>query len=156
MLSYSKDLDFDLIVPDLRAVNREQIYRHCAQEVVKSFGGVVGSAFKRLVAERRLAPASVGGGLAVSDLKVRGLGAPFMVLVTLDRDVDFNAPDGMAVNLYCIVLSPESDGACHLRRLSRVSRFLRDQSLQKKVCEVHSAGAIRALLSDPDGWMLAA
>jgi len=44
------------------------------------------------------------------------------------------------------LLSPENDGPYHLRRLSRLSRFFRDETICQKLQGAESEDALRAIL----------
>jgi PTS system nitrogen regulatory IIA component len=80
-----------------------------------------------------------------------------MMLATLAREIDdFKSADDQPVNLVAFILSPETDGPLHLRRLSRTSRMLKNETLRKRLQEAKDELAIRSLLIDPEGWVLAA
>ena len=98
----------------------------------------------------------IGDGVATPNLKVKGLRKPFTILATLRRDVDVAANDEVPVGVVCLVLSPESEGPAHLRRLSRISRALKNAGLYKKIRNTKDADIIQSLFMDPDGWLLAA
>lgn len=156
MLSYMKDLKFDLVLPNLKATSREQALHLAADAVAKHIKVSGDLLFQGLAEKRRVERSCVGEGLAIADLKIRGLQRPFMVLTRFSHDVDFQAMDKQPVNLMCIVLSPERDGPIHLRRVARVSRLLKNSDLQQKLREASNEDAMRSLLIDPEGWMLAA
>ena len=102
------------------------------------------------------ATSGVGHGVAIPHLKLSGIDKPFTALVSLNNALDFEAPDNKPVDLVCLVISPESDGPLHLRRLSRISRMLHNESLHEKICETDDADAIHALFMAPEEWMMAA
>lgn len=156
MLGYHEDLKIDGIVPGLKEQTRQGILEFCADHTVQHVGSSAEHILDGLSENHRLERACVGDGLAIFDLKVRGLREPYVMLVTLENDVDFGALDGLPIRLVCCVFSPQRDGVKHLRRLSRVSRLLKSEELREKIVGIHSESTIRSLLHNPDGWTIAA
>ena len=98
----------------------------------------------------------IGGGIILPNVKVKALKAPYALFYVLDKALEFDAPDGKPMDIICMVLSPTDLGTVHLQRLSRFSRLLKDKSLCAKIRDTHDEDVIRALLSSPDGLMIAA
>lgn len=109
-----------------------------------------------LLAQEARQSSGIGGGVALAHLKMRGLAKPCVIFARLTRPVDFNAVDGQPVDLVLLLLSPEADGPLHLRRLSRLSRIMRDETLCSHLRGTDDGDTIRALLTDPQSRRLAA
>ncbi len=156
MNDYSSDLHFDAILPRLKIVSNKQALMTFAQQVSKHLDVSEQRVFELLMKKENQTSSGVGNGIAIPHLQVRGAQRPFTVLATLENPVDFKAVDEQPVDLVCLVLSPESDGPLHLRRLSRISRLLMNETLHKKLCEARDEQSIQTLLMDPEGWLMAA
>ena len=156
MFDYGKDLTFDLVLPRLKFVSSKQVLMEFARDAAKNLQLSESLLFEKLWEQEQASSSGIGGGVAIVHLKAVGPQRPFVILATLDREIDFNAIDGAPVNIAAFVLSPESDGPLHLRRLSRISRLLSNEILQKRILEARDELAVRSLLIDPDGWLLAA
>jgi Phosphotransferase system mannitol/fructose-specific IIA domain (Ntr-type) len=63
--------------------------------------------------------------------------------------VDFEALDGLPVDLIFLLLAPEGAGADHLKALARVARLLRDSAIARKLRASHDAEALYAVLAMP-------
>jgi len=87
---------------------------------------------------------------------MRRIQSPFTMLMTIDKPSNHETPDGSPVDLYCLLISPLSDGPIHLRRLSRLSRLMKNETLHKRIRETQDSDVIRSLLLDPEGWLMAA
>jgi PTS system nitrogen regulatory IIA component len=79
-----------------------------------------------------------------------------MVLLTLRDEVDFDARDGVGVNLFCIVLSPESERMVHLRLVSRVMRLLKNEDVRAGLAAAKSEHDMRSVLVESERFMVAA
>ena len=98
----------------------------------------------------------IGDGIAIPHLKMRRVRVPFTMMMTMGNDVHHETPDGKPVNIYSLLISPAEDGPLHLRRLSRISRLLRNESLCQRLRDTQDRDVIQSLLIDPEGWTLAA
>ena len=156
MIGYSEDLQFDMIQPRLKFSNHEQLLQYCAREVADKIDKPAELILEGLHEKRRMERACMGDGLAIFDLKILGMRKPFIMLATLANELDFAAPDGLPLDMVCLVFSPQREGPFHLRRLSRISRLLKNDDLRQKIITVESESTIRSLLIDPEGWTLAA
>ena len=79
-------------------------------------------------------------------LCIKGLDKPFVLFARLNRVIDFDSTDGAPVDLVCLLLSPAEDGPHHLRRLSRLSRLLRNTQFCRRLRDVPEADGVRALM----------
>ena len=82
-------------------------------------------------------------------IKLAKLDHLFGVFARLERPVDFEALDGLPVDLIFLLLAPEGAGADHLKALARVARLLRDSAIARKLRASHDAEALYAVLAMP-------
>jgi PTS system nitrogen regulatory IIA component len=156
MFAYGKDLSFDLVLPQLKFVSLKQILMEFSTQTAKALNISDRLLYEKLLEQEQKTSSAIGGGVAIVQLKIIGPARPFLILSTLAREIDCGAVDEAPVNIVAFLLSPEKDGPLHLRRLSRVSRMLGNDHLKKRLIEARDESSIRALLIDPDGWLLAA
>ena len=157
MLEYGKDLHFDLVLPRLKLVSAKQVLMEFAQDAARNLKVSEHLLFEQLIKREHESGSGIGDGIAVPHIQIQGPQKNFTVLATLAREIaDFKSTDDAPVNLAAFVLSPESDGPLHLRRLSRISRMLKNEIMRKRLLEAQDEIAIRSALIDPEGWMLAA
>ncbi|MCY4501529.1 MAG: PTS sugar transporter subunit IIA, partial [Alphaproteobacteria bacterium] len=90
----------------------------------------------------------VGRGIAIPHAKMAGLEGIHGFLIRSREAVPFEAVDDEPVDLFFLLLAPESAGAEHLKALARVSRALRDRDTVKALREAAGAAAMRAVLED--------
>ena len=103
---------------------------------------------ERLAERERLGTTGFGHGVALPHARLPGLPAVSGVFMRLAQPIDFQAVDGLPVDLVFALFSPTEAGADHLKALARVSRRFRDQTLLAKLRGAESRDALYALLSD--------
>ncbi len=157
MLEYGKDLHFDLVLPRLKLVSAKQVLIEFAQSAAAHLKVSEHLLCEHMLARENESGSGIGDGVAIPHLQIQGPKKSFTVLATFAREInDFKSTDNTPISLAAFVLSPESEGPLHLRRLSRISRLLKNDVMNKRLREANDELSIRSLLIDPDGWMLAA
>jgi PTS system nitrogen regulatory IIA component len=103
--------------------------------------------FEALLERERLGSTGVGRGVAIPHGKFAGLDRIHAVFARLDQPVDFEAADGLPVDLMFVLLAPESAGADHLKALGRVSRLLRDTAVCERLRRAASREELHTVLT---------
>ncbi|WP_315762045.1 PTS sugar transporter subunit IIA [Sphingomonas sp. Y38-1Y] len=137
----------DAVLVDLAAGNKKTLFQQLANaagEVIDLDPRVVG---ERLTAREKLGTTGFGGGIAIPHARIEGLGEVRGLFARLATPVDFQAVDGLPVDLVMLLLSPADAGGEHLKALARVSRRLRDAAFAEKLRGAGSRDAIYALLT---------
>ena len=71
----------------------------------------------------------------------------FGVFARLERAIDFDAPDGLPVDLIFMLIAPESAGADHLKALAMSARLLRNAAIAAQLRATRDPTALYALLT---------
>lgn len=137
-------ISFDFVLPSLIAANQKQVFRMIGHELSKIIGIQERILSDRLFETERHSISAMGNGVAVSHMHLSGLIKPLSVFVKLKSPIDYNAPDNMPVDIICLLLTPERDGAAYLRTLARTSRLLRNAQFCHKLRAAEDEKAIRA------------
>lgn len=98
----------------------------------------------------------IGDGVAVFDWVSEKLSTPYLACFKLESHVSFPALDDKTTDIVLVLISPEHLGPIHLQYLSRMTRLFREPSLLKKIRNVESADAIKAILSPENRQFIAA
>lgn len=147
---YENDTAIDFVLAEAHAPSMLAAARH----MIAAVGFEDQTLAEELVRELKAAPC--GGGVAVTALQCPGLTTSSTVLGKFKVPLDLAGPDGMPVDLVCVLLYPETERAAYLRRLSRLTRLFRNSDLCVKIRETQDADMIRILMHSPEGWTLAA
>lgn len=82
--------------------------------------------YTKLLAREKLGSTGLGQGVAVPHCRVEGCHSPMGYLITLNNDVDYDAPDGIPVDLLFVLLAPQEATQEHLDLLADVARCFSD------------------------------
>lgn len=101
-----------------------------------------------LQARERLGSTAIGHGIAIPHGRSATLEAPRGVLLRLEPAVDFQAPDGQAVDLVFAMAVPDHYTQQHLMLLSELAERFSDPDFRAALRSAPDATAMRALLMD--------
>lgn len=122
------------------------------ERVAEVFGSVydVDSvvALEGLEERERLGSTGFGRGIALPHARHPDIHRPVVVLLRLESPVEFQAADGMPVDLVFGLLSPENAGATHLYALAAISRLARDEAMHQSLIDAPDTEALYALLAN--------
>lgn len=103
---------------------------------------------ERLEERENLGSTGFGRGVAIPHARIEGLKRPVAAFIRLEEPVDFNAADGMPVDLVFGLVSPEQAGATHLHALAAISRLMRDEQTHDALLGSSDSDALFSLLSN--------
>ena len=140
----------DILLPeavfhDLGAASKKVLFQALSAQAATIFALPARMVAERLGERERLGSTGFGGGVAIPHGKVEGLDRVTGLFAKLAHPVEFQAIDGMPVDLVFALLSPPDAGVDHLKALARVSRRLRDRGFVTKLRGAGSADALYAL-----------
>lgn len=145
--------DLSNILPDnavdaaMNAANKKALL-HQLSTAAARLTGIEARRILTAVSDReRIGSTGFGGGVAIPHGKIEGLGHVTGFFARLPTPIDFQAVDGVPVDLVFLLLSPPDSGADHLKALASVSRTLRDRQTLAKLRGARSKDAIFALLA---------
>lgn len=143
-------LSHDCIIATLRAGTKKQVLTdlsHCASQ---ESGLDQNQILEALMQRERLSSTGVGDGIALPHGKNKNLSKLIGVFARLEKPIDFQAVDGLPVDLVFLLLAPETAGADHLKALACIARVMRDQNNVNLIRQTRDQEAIYALLTRED------
>jgi PTS system nitrogen regulatory IIA component len=110
------------------------------------------SAVERVLTEReQLQSTGIGEGVAIPHGALPQLETQFASLLIVPEGVEFQAIDGLHVNILFAVITPKRATGEHLKTLARVSRLLRNKAFREQLVSVPSAHEAYALIAREEG-----
>ena len=103
--------------------------------------------FRRPASTRAPGLDRVGDGVAIPHGKLAKCERIFGVFARLERAIDFEAPDGLPVDLIFMLVAPESAGADHLKALATIARLLRNGATAAQLRATRDPAALYALIT---------
>jgi len=145
-MSLSQLIKPDAVLAALRVNGKKQALQEMSERAALVSGLPVREIFDVLLQRERLGSTGVGDGVAIPHGKLAKCEQIFGVFGRLERAIDFDAPDGLPVDLIFMLIAPESAGADHLKALAMSARLLRNASI---------AAQLRATRDPPAPWSAA-
>jgi PTS system nitrogen regulatory IIA component len=96
----------------------------------------------------KLGSTGFGRGVAIPHARIPGIQRPVAALLRLNHPAEFDAADGLPVDLVFGLLSPENSGAAHLHALAAISRMVRDEDMRDALADAPDEEAIYGLLTN--------
>ena len=142
----------DIITPEavesgFPAANKKALFQHLAAAASRLSGIPNKTILAALNEREKLGSTGFGGGAAIPHGKVPGLERVFGYFLRLATPIDFQAVDGLPVDLVFLLLSPPDAGVDHLKALASISRTCRDRQTLAKLRGARSKDALFALLA---------
>ena len=145
------DPHFTLEVEAVRVADipdKSAALRFLAQVCAETYGLDADQVEKGLCEREALGSTGFGNGVALPHARIAGIAQPLVALVRFERPIDFEAADGLPVELACALLSPENAGATHLHALAALSRMMRDEHLRARVLAATDVEAIYGIVTN--------
>jgi PTS system nitrogen regulatory IIA component len=130
----------------------ESLAQRAAPLVKVSFDTVFETVWER----EKLSTTGHGRGIAIPHGRVKGVERMFGLFAKLDEPLDYEALDGLPVDMVFLLLAPSDAGADHLKALARVSRMFRNAAVCEKLRAASDTTALYAILTEPAANLVAA
>lgn len=140
------DKMFDVVLPDMGVHSMKQVVQMLARQAAFLTNMTECDVYDRLLEQERQAPSAVGGGIMISHIRLPHITEPMKIFVRLANAVDCDSLDGLPVDMVSLLISPEQDGALHLRRLSEISRMFREDDFRDLLRSADCLDAVKAIL----------
>ncbi len=135
------------VLPSVKVASKKQLFQEISERAALISGIGEREIFDTLWQREKLGSTGVGNGIAIPHGKLAKAGRMFGLFVRLDNPVDFDATDGIPVDLVCVLIAPEAAGADHLKALAQVARTLRDSTFATLLRATRDEAGIYALLT---------
>jgi nitrogen PTS system EIIA component len=141
-----------LLKPDsvaiVDAADKQAILERMSGLFARSYELDAGMVLEYLEEREKLGSTGFGRGVAIPHARIPGIQRPIAALLKLRHPAQFNAADGLPVELVFGLLSPENSGAAHLHALAAISRLLRDEDVRDALADAPSEEAMYGLLTN--------
>ena len=141
----------ELIFPDLSAKDRPGVLGELADRLQKL--GLIASSAEvaaRLLEREQLGSTGIGAGIAIPHCKVDQLRDPILAIGLAPAGVEFEAGDGLPVQLFFLLVSPSAAAAQHLQMLAAISRWVRSGGSVREILKLDGAAAIYRYLLESE------
>src|SRR5271163_1516487 len=137
----------DAVIASLRVNGKKQALQELSDRAAEVSGLAAREIFDAILQRERLGPTGVGDGIAIPHGKIAKCHRIFGVFARLERAIDFEALDGLPVDLIFLLIAPESAGADHLKALAMIARVLRNAALAGQLRATRDSDSLYAVLT---------
>lgn len=131
----------------LSSRTKGEVLRELAQMVAAETDGANVEAILASVLEREnVLSTGIGGGIAIPHGKTPHVNRLTLVAGVAKEGIDFDALDGKPVQLFFLLVGPESASGAHVKTLSRISRLLRREDLRARLAEASTSDAFLGVI----------
>jgi PTS system nitrogen regulatory IIA component len=141
-MSIADFLSPDAVVIDIRAPDRRALLKDLAQRAASTLGLPVDRIALALLKREELGSTGMGGGVALPHARIDAVNRPFGILVRLTQPIDYEAIDGLPVDLVFALLLPTSAERGQLTALASVARKLRTPETQDRLRRARSGSEL--------------
>lgn len=145
----------DLLTPervraDLRVSSKKKLLDQLSELLADGRGPLVQEQiFDALVLRERQSPTGLGGGIALPHGRLQGDFAPTAAMLRLRQPIDFDAIDGVRVDLVFALVIPDYFTEQHLSLLAKVAEMFADEA---QVQAMRGAPGNEALFQVLERW----
>lgn len=132
----------------LESQNKAEILEELSAVFARAWQLEASDVLEHLTERERLGSTGFGRGVAIPHARLPGLKRPVAALARLLQPVEYEAADGMPVDLVFGLLSPANSGAAHLHALAEISRLTRDERMHDAMAEAPHAEALYSLVTN--------
>ena len=131
----------------LKAVTRRDAIAELAQ-AAQTVTGLDADLISQTVWEREQTMSTgVGNGVAVPHGRIEGLTKPQLIVGVSPPGIDFDAGDGLAAEIVCMLLTPADDQLSQIEMLRAVAEVFTDPARRRASVEAEGYTAFRAAIS---------
>jgi PTS system nitrogen regulatory IIA component len=123
----------------------EQIANLVARELPELDGQDI---FESLIAREKLGSTGFGNGIAIPHCRLPGCTAPISALLRLSAAVDFDAIDGVPVDLLFVLMVPEAATDEHLELLRQIASMLDRSDVRERLRQAADSDALYQVVVD--------
>lgn len=145
-MDFSKYLDEKCIHIGFNPSNKndviEEIARLCKQNpVLESISQE--TLIKKLLEREQLSSTALSNKVAIPHCKIAGLKEFVIGIVTVPEGIDYHSLDGKLTEIFVFIIAPEEERNSHLRILSNISMYLKEDHNIVKILSTKNAKDLR-------------
>lgn len=145
-------LDARRVKVPLTSRTKDDVLRELVELAAGELGPAAAGAILAAVRDReQLLSTGIGSGVAIPHGNTSYIDHIIMAAGVAREPIDFDALDGKPVELFFLLIGPESAAGAHVKALSRISRLLRREGLRRELRAAVSGAQFLEIIrtSDP-------
>ena len=141
----------DLIVPDLKALNKEGVLSELADRIAGHVSGLEAEEVLQVLLDReRLGSTGIGEGFAIPHGKLKTLAQMIIAFGRSIQGISFDSLDGKTAHYFFVLIAPEDSAGLHLKALAKISRFLKNSTFKEGLSRASDREALHKVIQEQD------
>ena len=137
------------LIPHLTGLTRQAVIQELCQEIAEHSPMLDGETlFTEVYAREELMGTGVGSGIAIPHARLATLSKPVLTCGRSLAGVDWDAPDGLPVQLVFLLLTPVQDEGAQLQILAALARSMGAEEVRHGLVQAGDAGELWQRLQD--------
>ena len=136
------------VLLDLDVGSKKRVFEHAGLVFENHHSIAHTQVFESLFAREKLGSTGLGHGIAIPHGRIKGLKEAVGALIRTRAPIQFDAPDGMPVQLIFVLLVPERATDLHLQILSELAQMFGDQAFREQLLAAATAQAVQRLIAE--------
>ena len=137
------------LIPGLTGMTRRAVIRELCQEIAEHHHALdQETVFAAVQAREELMGTGVGSGIAIPHARLAALSKPVLTCGRSPAGVDWDAPDGLPVQLVFLLLTPVQDEGAQLQILAAIARTMSAQEVRQSLVQAEDAAELWQRLHD--------
>ena len=120
-------------IPNLDCTEKYECLEKMAEELASASNLDKDEVYKLIKAREKFGSTALGGNFALPHTKTSFVDDLICGLFTTKNPIDFGSIDGVATNIFFILLAPSVKPSILLRALAKVAKIFKDEELKEKI-----------------------
>ena len=128
--------------------SKKRLFEFAATALRDAFELDTETIYKALLSREKLGSTALGGGIAIPHCRIPECTDAAGCLITLGNGIDFNAPDGLPVDVAFVLLVPTQATEQHLNILAQLATAFTKPELRLALLSASSGDKARTILTE--------
>lgn len=137
----------ELVVAHLDVASKKRLLEEAGRLLAEAYSVSAGDVFDSLLSREKLGSTALGYGIAIPHGRIKGLKDTACAFLRLTAPVDYDAPDGMPVDLVFVLLAPHSATDLHLQILAELAQMFSLRDMRERLRKASNASELYTLIS---------
>lgn len=133
---------------ECETTSKKRLFEQAAQLVQASQAVPASEVFESLFSREKLGSTALGYGIAIPHGRIKHLQETACVFLRLKTPIDFDAPDGLPVDLVFVLLAPAAATDVHLQILGELAAMFSDEDFRARLRAAPDAASLHRLISE--------